>query len=65
MWKMPPFIRVQLVTESTYKVIYDDDDPGNVLSETKCDFSESSIYPKDGLYGKGAVETVLTEILKR
>ena len=63
-WPMPPFLRTQLVSGITFKVTYDDTDPGSRISETECDPKEASKYPKDGLSGSGAVEKYLALKLK-
>jgi hypothetical protein len=63
-WPMPPFVRIQLVSGIAYKVVYDQDDPGKMISETKCDPSEADSHPRDALSGGGAIETILTDKLR-
>jgi len=58
-WPMTKFVRIQLISGIGYKVTYDESNPGKMLAEEKCDASEAARYPKDGLLGAGAVETVL------
>lgn len=57
-WPMPAFVRVQAISGTCYKVIYDENDPRRVISETVCDPSEVGKYPDDGLSGRGAVQIV-------
>jgi hypothetical protein len=63
-WPTPAFGRSEELTGRAFKVTYDDVDPNVLLEETPIDLSELASMPKDGLSGAGAVERVLTRLLR-
>ena len=63
-WPTPAFGRFEELTGRAFKVIYDDDNPNRVIREEQIDPSELAALPKDGLSGAGAVERMLTRLLR-
>ena len=61
-WPMPSFIREQLVSGITFKVVYADDDPARVVSEAETSDTAAD-HPKDGLLGAQAVALILSKTL--
>ena len=63
-WPMPTFVRTEPLRGITWKVHYPNDNPrGNpTLERVKGNLAD---FEKDGLYGAGAVEIHLTEILNK
>ena len=61
-WPMPVFVRYEELSGRTFKVVYDDDDPAELLHEELVSGLEVS-GPKDGLMGAGYVERSLTGLL--
>jgi hypothetical protein len=64
-WPMPSFVRTQLISGTVFKTTYADDDPGHMISEEA--FPPGTIFdlPQDGLYGRGAVEIKLDQLLPK
>jgi Immunity protein 26 len=63
-WPTPAFGRLEELRGRAFKVIYDDADPGKRIREEQIDRHELVSLPRDGLLGAGAVETVLTGLLR-
>ena len=63
-WPIPAFGRFEELTGRAFKVIYDDTNPNRLISEKEIDPRELASLPKDGLLGSGAVERVLTGLLR-
>jgi hypothetical protein len=61
-WPLPEFVRVDALAGRAWKVTYSDD--LNRVSETECDPCLAQSHPDDGVYGYGAVEIVLTRLLR-
>ena len=64
-WPMPYFVRTDVISGEKLKVVYDENDPGRIVSEVPItnvigDFVEGY---KDGLSGSGAIEHLLTHLL--
>lgn len=63
-WPMPPFVRYEELTGRSIKVLYDDNDPNRVIREEQVQPGVAEQLPKDGLLGAGAVEKLLTALLR-
>jgi hypothetical protein len=63
-WPMPAFGRFEELTGRAFRVIYDDENPNMVLREEQIDSNELNGLPKDGLSGAGAIERMLTRLLR-
>jgi hypothetical protein len=61
-WPMPPFVREDCISGKKKKIYYAEDDPGCEITKESCN-QDCLLLPEDSLYGYGAVEIVLTEIL--
>ncbi len=61
-WAMPKFVRKDEIGKAAWLVAYADDDPNQVLSEKRIPY-ETSGYERDGLFGSGAAEIILGQIL--
>jgi len=64
-WPMPAFVRKQLISGKTLKVVYADDDPARVVSEIETNSSAMAECPEDGLMGAQAVALVLNRKLPK
>lgn len=62
-WPMPAFVRSDELSKKAYRVIYSDNDPNLVESETPIPFG-STHEGRDAVRGAGAVELVLTKLLE-
>jgi hypothetical protein len=62
-WPTPVFVRYEELTERSFRVFYDDDDPNRVLREEQVAPGEAEQAPKDGLMGAGFVEDALSRLL--
>ena len=62
-WPLPDFVRADREEGWAWKVVYSDKDLSPV-SEEPCDISLADSLPRDSLAGSGAVELVLTHLLK-
>lgn len=62
-WPMPIFVRYEELTGRSFKVVYADDDPNEILREEQAAPGVAEQGPKDGLMGSGFVEKVLTGIV--
>ena len=61
---MPVFARTESTDSSkAYLTSYADDDPNRALCESVCDAKEAGCFPQDGVWGYGAIEMVLTDLL--
>lgn len=58
---MPVFVRHEELSGRAFNVIYDDDDPANLLREEPA--PPEAVGPKDGLMGAGFVDRSLTTLL--
>lgn len=63
-WPTPVFVRYEELTGRTFRVRYDDADPGRVIDETLVEPGPAEQGPKDGLMGAGFVEMRLTRLLE-
>lgn len=63
-WPTPAFGRLEELTGRAFKVIYDDNDPSWPVRQKRIDLKELSGLPPDDLFGSGAVERVLTGLLR-
>lgn len=61
-WPMPKFLRANELSPTVWLVTYADDNPNKRVSEERVPF-ETTGFERDGLYGAGAVEIVLTRLL--
>ncbi|MCL4799153.1 MAG: hypothetical protein KJ025_06170 [Burkholderiales bacterium] len=64
-WPNPAFVREQLVSGRLLRVVYADDDPSRVVSETEADAHAVASLPRDGLLGAQAVASVLGQKLPK
>jgi hypothetical protein len=63
-WPVPAFFRPDALSPSKgVCVLYDRQDPSKAVSEAPCQKSEADGMPRDGLYGAGALEIELGNIL--
>ena len=62
-WPVPVFVRYEELSGRSFRVFYDDDDPGRVLREEPTSPGEGEQGPKDGLMGAGFAEKALTRLL--
>jgi hypothetical protein len=62
-WPIPNFIRRGLLNRVAWRVTYSDDDPSEAISQERIAFETSDLEP-DGLYGAGATEGALAEVLR-
>jgi hypothetical protein len=63
-WPTPTFGRFEELTGRAFKVIYNDDNPGQLIREEQIDPCELGNLPRDGLAGAGAVERILARLLR-
>jgi Immunity protein 26 len=63
-WPMPAFGRLEEFTGRALKVIYDDNHPNKFVRTEQVPPEMLAYLPKDGLSGAGAVEIVLTGLLR-
>lgn len=63
-WPTPEFGRFEELTGRAFKVTYDDNNPNLVVHEEQVDPDELVGLPRDGLSGAGAVERMLTRMLR-
>ena len=63
-WPIPVFVRYEELSGRSFSVFYADDDPNKVIREEQVPPGSSEQGPKDGLFGAGAVEKVLTALLR-
>lgn len=63
-WPLPPFVRVDDMSDEAIMVLYSDDSLEPVR-ERKCDPALAREYPEDSLFGYGAVENLLQEVLRK
>jgi hypothetical protein len=61
-WPMPVFLREEPLSGRRWRVYYSDTDPNHVLREEPLAANDAGLEP-DGLYGSGAAELLLTELL--
>lgn len=63
-WPTPTFGRFEELTNRSFKVVYDDADPSKLVREEIVDRYDLAALAKDGLLGAGAVEMMLTGLLR-
>jgi hypothetical protein len=63
-WPMPVFVRYEELTGRSFNVFYDPDDPNKFSREEQISPGRAEQGPKDGLMGAGAVERILTSLLR-
>lgn len=63
-WGPPDFGRHEELSGLSWRVRYDDEDPMKLLEEIEIPAHEVSGLPEDGILGSGAVELLLTHMLK-
>ncbi|MCA9090167.1 MAG: immunity 26/phosphotriesterase HocA family protein [Planctomycetaceae bacterium] len=63
-WPIPPFIRKDDISKTAWRVVYADDNPNEVILEESVSY-ETSEYERDALFGTGAAEIVVTQLLTR
>ena len=63
-WPTPVFGRFEELTGRSFEVIYDDNDPNKLIREEIIGRYDLLGLAKDGLLGAGAVEVVLTGLLR-
>jgi Immunity protein 26 len=63
-WPIPAFGRLQELTGRALKLIYDDNDPSWPISEKRIDSQELADLSTDDLFGAGAVEIALTDLVR-
>lgn len=64
-WPMPAFARTNPLNGRISMVKYSEDDIRHIISEEPANPSDAISMPRDGLYGAGAVEIVLTKLLEQ
>lgn len=62
-WPMPLFIRKDVISNEGLLVKYADDNPSLVVEETSLGHLYPHNLPEDGIYGYGAIEEKMTELL--
>jgi|SRR5579875_150608 len=63
-WPTPAFGRLEELTGRAFKVVYNDTNPNKIICEQRIDPQDLASLPKDGLLGPGAVERLLTGLLR-
>ena len=63
-WPTPAFGRFEELTGRAFKVIYDDANPNRLVREQQVAPYALVGLPKDGLSGAGAVERILTRLVR-
>jgi hypothetical protein len=63
-WPMPVFVRYEELSGRSLQVVYADDDPNELLREQQVPPGDAEQGPKDGMLGAGAVEKLLTGLLR-
>ncbi len=61
-WSMPDFVRRDPISKRAFLVRYSDTDPNMLLGECPTDYN--SKLESDSMYGYGAVETRLSDLLE-
>lgn len=61
-WAVPQFIRNDKISKSSWRVVYDEDDPNLVISDERIPY-DSTGYAEDGLFGSEAAEMLLSDLL--
>lgn len=64
-WRIPRFVRKDIVSGSVVLVTYDDELREVVTEMPPIEEFRSLKLPEDGVWGAGAVETRLTDLLRR
>lgn len=62
-WRMPPFRRTDDVSGAVFRIVYDDDDPGEMLERQRVDPAEAEGLSFDGLTGAEGVRRSLARRL--
>jgi hypothetical protein len=63
-WPMPAVLRTNPLNGTLSKVMYSEADIQKVIAETPASREDGSSLPRDGLFGAGAVEIVLTKAIE-
>jgi hypothetical protein len=63
-WPMPSFIRRDILTGRSWRMLYDDDDPNLFLREEPVRPGEDENLPEDGLMGAEFTELRLSRLLE-
>ena len=61
-WPMPSFVRTELPDSRAWRVVYHDNDPNRVMSESRLE-SDPAVFERDAVFGAGAIELLLTKLL--
>ncbi len=61
---MPAVLRTNPLNGTLSKVMYSEADIQKVIAETPASREDGSSLPRDGLFGAGAVEIVLTKAIE-
>jgi hypothetical protein len=62
-WTVADFGRTHALTDQTFRVVYDDDDPTIFVREEPVAADEAARLPADGMLGAEAVAAVLDDLL--
>jgi hypothetical protein len=62
-WRVPQFVRRDLLNGRLYKVTYSADDPAEEIDIQPISSSEAVHLPEDGTFGHGAIEIRLAKLL--
>ncbi len=60
-WPLPNFVRKDDISKRAWRVRYSEEDPNRVIDEVPEPFN--SVLERDAMYGAGAVEKLLTQLL--
>jgi hypothetical protein len=63
-WYIPGLYRCEELTGRSFLVFYDDRNPNHMIREEELAPDSAVNQPKDGLSGAGAIEIVLTSLLR-
>jgi hypothetical protein len=62
-WPMTPFVRLDDgAPDRAYKRFYSEDEPARMIREVNCSSDEAKSFPRDGVWGSGAIERHLTRM---
>ena len=63
-WPMPVFVRYEELSGRSFRVVYADDNPNELVREHQVPPGDSEQGPTDDMFGAGAVEIRLTGLLR-
>jgi Immunity protein 26 len=63
-WPMPVFVRYEELSGRSLRVFYEDQDPNRLARQQLAPSGEFEQRPTDEMFGAGAVELKLTELLR-